>query len=200
MFLTKPNIKRPYSKNESFFASQDAARPAEILDAICEGLFDWICAIITRPRKVPLVRDTVNQFEHATTVPLRPRFVLLWKSFQAINFGRRFDRRTPNRHQALTRTAFCDHIKVVIRLPDFIGTFEGVMDEAYRDPLDAAHTTKLRDLSDSLGKLQDMVEQTVDLDALDRHEYIIKSEYDQGLRVIRKKLDQLDRDIRAEFQ
>lgn len=89
--------------------------------------------------------------------------------------------------------------QVVIRLPGFIGTFEGVMDELYRDPLDVAYTTKLRDLSDSLGKLQDMVEQTVDLDALDRHEYIIKSDYDAGLRIIRKKLDQLDRSIREEF-
>lgn len=89
--------------------------------------------------------------------------------------------------------------QVVIRLPGFIGTFEGVMDEAYRDPLDAAYTTKLRELADSLGKLQDMVEQTVDLDALDRHEYIIKSEFDSSLRILRKKLDQLDRDIKAEF-
>ncbi|KAJ4135940.1 MSH2 protein [Fusarium equiseti] len=89
--------------------------------------------------------------------------------------------------------------QVVIRLPGFIGTFEGVMDENYKDPLDEAYTTKLRDLSDSLGKLQDMVEQTVDLDALDRHEYIIKADFDKSLRVIRKKLDQLDKDIRAEF-
>ena len=89
--------------------------------------------------------------------------------------------------------------QVVIRLPGFIGTFEAVMDEAYKDPLDVAYTSKLRDLSDSLGKLQDMVEQTVDLDALDRHEYIIKSDFDQNLRTIRKKLNQLDRDIKAEF-
>ncbi|EGX96682.1 DNA mismatch repair protein MSH2 [Cordyceps militaris CM01] len=90
--------------------------------------------------------------------------------------------------------------QVIIRLPGFLGTLEGVMDEAYRDPLDAAYTSKLRDLSDSLGRLQDMVEQTVDLDALDRHEYIIKPDYDAGLRIIRKKLDALDRNIRAEFQ
>ncbi|KAI6779937.1 DNA mismatch repair protein msh-like protein [Emericellopsis cladophorae] len=90
--------------------------------------------------------------------------------------------------------------QVIIRLPGFIGTFEGVMDEAYRDPIDIAYTTKLRQLSNSLGKMQDMVEQTVDLDALDRHEYIIKSEYDPSLRIIRKKLNQLDRDIRDEFR
>ncbi|KAM3505919.1 hypothetical protein MY10362_002657 [Beauveria mimosiformis] len=89
--------------------------------------------------------------------------------------------------------------QVIIRLPGFIGTLEGVMDETYRDPLDEAYTTKLRDLSDSLGRLQDMVEQTVDLNALDRHEYIIKPDYDASLRIIRKKLDQLDRSIREEF-
>ncbi|PHH60353.1 hypothetical protein CDD81_1838 [Ophiocordyceps australis] len=89
--------------------------------------------------------------------------------------------------------------QVVIRLPRFIGSLEGVMDEVYRDPLDEAYTCKLRDLSNSLGRLQDMVEQTVDLDALDRHEYIIKPEYDQNLRLIRRKLDQLNGNIRAEF-
>ena len=34
--------------------------------------------------------------------------------------------------------------QVVIRIPGFIGTFEGVMDEVYRDPLDAQYTSKLR--------------------------------------------------------
>lgn len=34
--------------------------------------------------------------------------------------------------------------QVVIRIPGFIGTFEGVMDETYRDPLDLRYTTKLR--------------------------------------------------------
>ncbi|RDA87025.1 hypothetical protein CP532_3243 [Ophiocordyceps camponoti-leonardi (nom. inval.)] len=89
--------------------------------------------------------------------------------------------------------------QVVIRLPGLIGTLEGVMDDAHRDPLDAAFTRPLRDLSDSLGRLQDMVEQTVDLDALDRHEYVIKPEYDEGLRAIRRRLDQLDVEIRREF-
>ncbi|KAK0625228.1 muts domain V-domain-containing protein [Bombardia bombarda] len=89
--------------------------------------------------------------------------------------------------------------QVIIRLPGFLGTFEGVMDEAYRDPLDEAYTVKLRQLSDSLVKLQEMVETTVDLDALDNHEYIIKPEFDEGLRVIRKKLDKLRSDMNAEY-
>ena len=34
--------------------------------------------------------------------------------------------------------------QVVIRLPGFIGTLEGVIDEQYHDPLDAEYTSKLR--------------------------------------------------------
>lgn len=89
--------------------------------------------------------------------------------------------------------------QVIIRLPGFLGTLEGVMDEAYRDPLDMAYTNKLRELSDSLVKLQEMVETTIDLDALDNHEFIIKPEFDDGLRIIRKKLDRLRSDMDREF-
>ena len=81
--------------------------------------------------------------------------------------------------------------QVAIRLPGFIGTFEGVMDESYKVVLDREYTDKLRAHSDSLVKLQEMVETTVDLEALDRHEFIIKSEFDDGLRIIRKKLDKI---------
>ncbi|CAK4031760.1 DNA mismatch repair msh-2 [Lecanosticta acicola] len=90
--------------------------------------------------------------------------------------------------------------QVAIRVPNFIGTFEGVMDEAYKDALDAEYTNKLVEYSNSLGKLQEMVETTIDLEAMDNHEYIIKSEFDDTLRVIRKKLDSLTYKIHQEHQ
>ncbi|KAI2635754.1 DNA mismatch repair protein msh-2 [Hypomontagnella submonticulosa] len=90
--------------------------------------------------------------------------------------------------------------QVVIRLPGFLGTFEGVMDEKYKDPLDEAYTNKIRELSDSLGKLADMVETTVDLDALDSHEFIIKPEFDDNLRIVRRKLDKLRSNMDSEFR
>jgi len=88
--------------------------------------------------------------------------------------------------------------QVVIRIPGFIGTLEGVMDEQYKDPLDAEYTSKLVDYSNSLAKLQEMVETTVDLDALDHHEFIIKPEFDESLRIIRKKLEKLKYDMNVE--
>jgi DNA mismatch repair protein MSH2 len=90
--------------------------------------------------------------------------------------------------------------QVVIRLPGFIGTLEGVMDEQYQVPLESEYTAKLRELNNSLAKLAEMVETTVDLDALDRHEFIIKPEFDDSLRIIRQKLDKLKHDMDVEHR
>lgn len=90
--------------------------------------------------------------------------------------------------------------QVVIRLPGFIGTLEGVIDEQYQVPLEAEYTAKLRELNGSLAKLAEMVETTVDLEALDHHEFIIKPEFDESLRIIRRKLDKLKHDMDAEHR
>ncbi|EKD15071.1 MutS domain V [Drepanopeziza brunnea f. sp. 'multigermtubi' MB_m1] len=81
--------------------------------------------------------------------------------------------------------------QVVLSLPGFIGALEGVMDEKYQGPLEETYTSKLREYLESLAKLQEMVETTVDLQAAENHEYIIKPEFDDGLRIIRKKLDKM---------
>jgi DNA mismatch repair protein MSH2 len=87
-----------------------------------------------------------------------------------------------------------------LRLPAFIASLEAVMDEKYRDPLDAAYTARLRELNDSLSKLVEMVETTVDLDAVDNHEYKIKPEFDDSLRIITKKIDKLRSEMDAEHR
>jgi DNA mismatch repair ATPase MutS len=74
------------------------------------------------------------------------------------------------------------------------------MDEKYKDPLDAEYSLKLRECNNSLGKLQEMVETTVDLDAIDNHEYIIKPDFDDGLKVIKRKLDKAKYEIEVEHR
>jgi DNA mismatch repair protein MSH2 len=88
--------------------------------------------------------------------------------------------------------------QVVIRLPGFLSSLDSVMDEQYKDALDAEYTEKIRQYSTAFGGLQDMVETTVDLEALDNHEFIIKPEFDEALRTIRKRLDKLKRDMESE--
>ncbi|KAI9373702.1 muts domain V-domain-containing protein [Aspergillus egyptiacus] len=90
--------------------------------------------------------------------------------------------------------------QVAIRLPGFVNSLENVMDEAYQTPLESEYTSKLRSHSNSLAKLEEMVETTVDLDALENHEFIIKPEFDDSLRIIRKKLDKLRHDMYLEHK
>jgi DNA mismatch repair protein MSH2 len=90
--------------------------------------------------------------------------------------------------------------QVAIRLPGFLGTLEGVMDEQYKDPLDREYTTKLQESSASLAKLCEMVETTVDLDALENHEFVIKSEFDDALQTLRKRLNKCKNEIEAEHR
>ncbi|KAE8146450.1 DNA mismatch repair protein [Aspergillus avenaceus] len=90
--------------------------------------------------------------------------------------------------------------QVAIRLPGFVNSLENVMDEQYQTPLETEYTSHLRSHSDSLAKLEEMVETTVDLDALENHEFIIKPEFDESLRIIRKKLDKLRHDMALEHR
>jgi len=90
--------------------------------------------------------------------------------------------------------------QMAIRIPGFIGTLEGIMDEQYKDPLDAEYTSKLIEYSNSLDKLQEMVETTVDIDALDNHEYKIKPEFDESLRFLARKLEKLEKDMQTELR
>lgn len=90
--------------------------------------------------------------------------------------------------------------QVCLRLPAFIASLETVMDEKYKDPLDSIYTARLRELNDSLSKLVEMVETTVDLEAVDNHEYKIKPEFDDSLRIITKKIEKLRSEMDSEHR
>ncbi|KAH0609584.1 uncharacterized protein H6S33_013070 [Morchella sextelata] len=90
--------------------------------------------------------------------------------------------------------------QVVIRIPGFIGTLEGVMDEKYKDPLDMNYTAKLTEIAGKLEMLQELVETTVDLDALDNHEFIIKPEFSDDLGIIKKRIERLKTDMGKEHR
>ncbi|EXJ94599.1 DNA mismatch repair protein msh-2 [Capronia coronata CBS 617.96] len=90
--------------------------------------------------------------------------------------------------------------QVIIRLPGFLEALETVVDEQYQVPLAAQYTSRLKELSNFLGKLAEMVETTIDLDALDRHEFIIKPEFDDKLRIIKTKLDKVKHGMNDEHR
>ncbi|KAL7268791.1 MSH2 protein [Rhizina undulata] len=90
--------------------------------------------------------------------------------------------------------------QVVIKIPYFIGTLDAVMDEKYQDALNQTYTNQLREIYVNLEKLQELVEATVDLKALDNHEYIIKPEFNDDLKIIRERLDKLKGEMDREHR
>ncbi|KAJ6454605.1 muts domain V-domain-containing protein [Mycena sanguinolenta] len=82
--------------------------------------------------------------------------------------------------------------QVVLLLPGMIQALENVHtdNEEYSALIEELYLGVLRGFNESLEKYSDMVEQTIDLDELDRHNYVIKPEYDDNLGAIAKKLSE----------
>jgi len=90
--------------------------------------------------------------------------------------------------------------QVAITLPGFIGTLDAVMDEKYKDPLDQQYTDKLREIAANLEQFQALVETTVDLDAIDNHEFLIKPEHSQELQSFKEQIDDLKYEMQKEHR
>lgn len=90
--------------------------------------------------------------------------------------------------------------QLVIKLPEFINALGGVDDLEYKKAIEKAYLTELVEHTSGLEKLQEMVETTVDLEALDNHEYIIKPEFDQGLMDIREEMESLKEEMTKEHE
>lgn len=181
---------RDGSKNMSLYGLLNHCKTPVGSRLLAQWLKQPLMSLPDIERRQQLVEAFVNdtelrqtmQEEHLRSIP------------DLYRLSKRFQRKLANLEDVVRA------YQVSIRIPGFIGTLEGVMDEVYRDPLDAEYTSKLVDLSNSLAKLQEMVETTVDLEALDNHEFIIKPEFDESLRIIRKKLDKLKYNMDVEHR
>ncbi|KAG5644351.1 hypothetical protein DXG03_008648 [Asterophora parasitica] len=80
--------------------------------------------------------------------------------------------------------------QVVIKLPGMIEALEGVQTENkdHFALVEEVYLTSLREYDASLGKYGEMVEQTLDLEELDKHNYVIKPDYDPKLQELAEKL------------
>ncbi|KAF9459138.1 DNA mismatch repair protein [Collybia nuda] len=80
--------------------------------------------------------------------------------------------------------------QVVIKLPGMIEVLEGVQTEkeSYSALIEEVYLQSLKEYNESLAKYAEMVEQTLDLDELDNHNYVIKPDYDPRLQDLARKL------------
>jgi DNA mismatch repair protein MSH2 len=91
--------------------------------------------------------------------------------------------------------------QVVIRLPALIEALDSIQDDRHRDLIQSTyvHPLQVFPLIDlltqahyaNLAKLQEMVEATIDLAALEEHQFVIKPDFDDNLKNFRKRMDDL---------
>lgn len=74
--------------------------------------------------------------------------------------------------------------QAAIRVPDLIEKLNDIDTEEYADSVLIAeqYTTAFQKFDDNITKFKEMVEQTIDLDQLKNHQYIIKPDYDEQLQ------------------
>ncbi|KAJ7717304.1 muts domain V-domain-containing protein [Mycena maculata] len=92
--------------------------------------------------------------------------------------------------------------QVVLLLPKMIQALQNVQteNEEYSALVEELYLLSLRNFNDNLEKYSDMVEQTIDLEELDRHNYVIKPEYDERLGSFATKLAEVSAGLDKEHK
>ena len=95
--------------------------------------------------------------------------------------------------------------QVIKSLPIMIQTLNSY-DGDKKALLDAVFLSKIKDFYNGLGKLEELVEHTIDLEAADHHQYLIKADFNQELHgkdislELKSKIDASVADLKAESE
>ncbi|KAG8784475.1 MutS-like protein, partial [Ceratobasidium sp. 428] len=91
--------------------------------------------------------------------------------------------------------------QAALKIPGLIMTLEAVgEEELHKTLIKTQYLDALEEFSTSLSKYTEMVEQTIDLKELDRHNYVIKPDYDQSLKRLAMKLSEVRDGLDEEHQ
>lgn len=90
--------------------------------------------------------------------------------------------------------------QLALRLIGFIECLATIQDKDAQQLIDSEFTAPLREIDSALERYRAMVETTIDLKALEHHEYIIKPSFDQELQQFRAKIDAMREEIHAEHE
>ncbi|KDQ60242.1 hypothetical protein JAAARDRAFT_32621 [Jaapia argillacea MUCL 33604] len=92
--------------------------------------------------------------------------------------------------------------QVVLKLQGLITTLEALNPEVdhVKALIEETYLTKLKEFEGNLSKYADMVEQTLDLDQLDHHNYVIKPDYDERLQELAARLHEIRDGLDEEHQ
>lgn len=86
--------------------------------------------------------------------------------------------------------------QVVLRLPNLLK----IMGDLECNALTVMASTPLKDLLSELKKIEEMVEEVLDLESLEKGEYLVRPSFDDKLKDIKQNLDEVESKIKKEFK
>ncbi|KAF9265861.1 DNA mismatch repair protein [Marasmius fiardii PR-910] len=112
----------------------------------------------------------------------------------------RLSKRFQKRHASLEDVVRV--YQVVLKLPGLIEALEALQTEQsdYADLINEVYLESLKQYEGNLSKYSEMVEQTLDLEEVDKHNYVIKPDFDPRLQQLAKKLAEARDGLDAEHQ
>jgi DNA mismatch repair protein MSH2 len=173
-----PNAQDGPTKNTSLYGLLNKCRTAQGSRLFAQ----WLKQPLLSLNEITRRQDIVQAFVDNTELRQMLQEVDLNHIPDLHRLGKRFQKGNANL-QDVVRI-----YQMVIRLPHLL---EQLTDAKFDDPkiaelIQELYTLKISGYYNILQKLEELVVTTIDLEALDRHEYIIKAEYDDELQGIFK--------------
>ncbi|EMR08358.1 hypothetical protein PNEG_03198 [Pneumocystis murina B123] len=89
--------------------------------------------------------------------------------------------------------------QTVVKIPNIINAFEKIEDDNYLSLIEESYLSKLRELYETFKKYIELVETTIDFEAMNNHEWVVKSEFDESLCRFSDELNELKNKIQEEY-
>ncbi|SCV69244.1 BQ2448_2264 [Microbotryum intermedium] len=92
--------------------------------------------------------------------------------------------------------------QALLLLPGLLTVLENGADgnQRWRELIDEVYLVGLKDNATFLQPMREMVEETIDLDELDRHQFVIKPDFDETLQELKQQLEQVRDSLDEEHQ
>ncbi|CAB4489452.1 uncharacterized protein OCT59_011139 [Rhizophagus irregularis] len=180
------------NKNSSLFGLLNKCKTAQGSRLLCQ----WLKQPLMDIKEIELRHSLVEIFAEDTELRLSLREEHLKSIPDLHRLSKRFQKRIASLQDVIRV------YQVIIKLPKLIEALElfDSMNDSSKELIEEIYNAKLKEHYSELEKYQEMVETTIDLEAADYHQFMIKADFNSELKQIQNKIDGIKEKINEEHE